>query len=345
MPASLSEFFTLICSRMPLLLICTLGFAMLIVNGWTDAPNAIAGVVGAKVLSFRNAVIIACVFNFLGVLCVTSVSGAIAKSMFSIVAFSSARTTLIALCCAMLAVILWALFALLLCLPTSESHGLVAAMTGSAVALEGGFHCVHFGVWAKVLLGLLLCVFLGYRLGMQCAIRCKTWDISFFLARKMQILCACIASFLHGAQDGQKFIGMLLLALTLGQGRALSVPFSVPLWLTVCAAVFMALGTAFGGRRIIEKITQSIPNLSPVDGLGAELGSCISLFFLTVFALPVSTTHVRTCALIGAGSVQKKQLSRRTLWQMTLGWILTFPVCFFLSFLLSTWFSRLFPIL
>ena len=228
-----------------------LTLAVLLVNGWTDAPNAIAGAVVTGALPFRPAVVMAAVCNFLGVLCVTSVNASVAETVYSIASFGGGtKAALTALCAAMTAIVLWAAAAWLFGIPTSESHALVAGISGAAVALEGSFSCIRWGCWAKVGLGLILSAAAGFWAGKAVYRGLKPVKLSHRTALLAQVPGAAAAAFLHGAQDGQKFIGVFLLGSALAQGRADEGTFLIPLWLMALCALFMALGTLMGGQKI-----------------------------------------------------------------------------------------------
>ena len=163
MPASFSTFLAQAVENPALALSVFLTLGVLLVNGWTDAPNAIAGAVVTGALSFRRAVLLAAVCNFLGVLCVTSVYPSVAETVYSIASFGGGpEAASLALCAAMGAVVLWAAAAWWWGIPTSESHALVAGISGAAAALEGNFSCIRWQKWGLVLLGLVLSTALGF---------------------------------------------------------------------------------------------------------------------------------------------------------------------------------------
>ena len=159
---SLSDLFTQVAHNPVLGLTCLLVLAVVLVNGWTDAPNAIATVVSTGVLSFRRAVALAAACNLLGVLVMTAINATVAETVYSIADFGPDRAAaLSALCAALCAIVLWAVLAWRFGVPTSESHALVAGLTGAALALPGGLDNIRAGAWGRVLLGLVLSVALG----------------------------------------------------------------------------------------------------------------------------------------------------------------------------------------
>lgn len=339
MPLSFVQFLARAATNPALSVTFLLCLAVLLVNGWTDAPNAIAGAVVTGALPFRGAVALAALCNFLGVLCVTSVNASVAETVYSIALFGGgSRAALTALCAAMSAIVLWAGLAWWFGIPTSESHALVAGLSGAAIALEGSFSCIRWDCWGRVLAGLVLSAAAGFWTGIGAerallSVKCKNYT---FLAA--QIPGAAGAAFFHGAQDGQKFLGVFLLGTALAQGRGDEQTFPIPLWLMVLCASFMALGTLMGGRRIIDKVGREMVTLGPREGLAADLGSVLCLLTATLLGLPVSTTHTRTAALLGVGRAAGTPVDWRVAGQVVLAWVLTFPGCMAIGY----WTSKLF---
>ena len=339
MPLSFFDFLAQAGREPALLITALLTLAVLVVNGWTDAPNAIAGAVVTGALPFRRAVALAAVCNFLGVLCVTSVNASVADTVYSLASFGGgSRAALAALCAAMAAVVLWAALAWCFGIPTSESHALAAGVSGAAVALEGSFSCLRWDSWGKVLLGLLLSALAGFGAGRLAARRLRTVKVSDRTLLGAQVPGAALAAFLHGAQDGQKFLGIFLLGAALARGQGEQSSPLIPLWLMALCAGFMALGTLMGGRRIIDRVGRDMVSLGPREGLAADLGSIACLLGATALGLPVSTTHTRTCALLGVGSAGGGRVDRRVAGEVALAWLLTFPGCGAVGY----WSARLF---
>lgn len=328
MPLSLPEFLCQMTASPALTLTVLLTLAVLLVNGWTDAPNAIAAAVVTGALPFRPAVGLAALCNLLGVLCVTAVNTSVAETIYSIASFGGGpRAALAALCAAMASIVLWAAAAWWFGIPTSESHGLAAAVTGAALALPGGM--VHAGPWLKILVGLVLSMGLGWFLGRLWALLLDLLRPSPTLCRRGQVGGAAAMAFLHGAQDGQKCLGILLLGLSLSAGGPAD--FTVPTGLSLLCAGVMAAGTALGGRKIIDTVGREMVCLAPRQGLAADLGGGACLLLCTLLGLPVSTTHAKTAAILGAGS----KANRRIAGQIALTWLFTFPGCGALGFFLA----------
>ena len=323
-----------------------LTLAVILVNGWTDAPNAIATAVSTGALPFRKAVRLAAVCNLLGVVFMTAINASVAETIYSIVDFgSNSRHASTALCAALCAIVLWATAAWVFGIPTSESHALVAGVSGAAVALQGGFSNLHWDAWGKVLWGLILSVDLGYLLGVWC-LRLLLRLLPHASPRcfkKLQAVGAALMAFFHGAQDGQKFIGVFLLGVALAQGRTDEETFLIPLWLMLLCALVMALGTSIGGKRIIDTVGRDMVLLDPRQGFASDLAGGLCLLISTVMGFPVSTTHTKTAAILGAGSAERpNSVDRKVARSIVLTWIFTFPGCGTIGYLTAKLFLVIF---
>ena len=298
--------------------VLTLG--VILVNGWTDAPNAIATAVAGGVLPFSAAATLAAVCNLLGAVLSDALFPAVTRSVLALLPVGGdQRAALCGLCAALAAIIIWSTAAWLLGIPTSESHGLLAGLAGAALALEG--NGLPWAAWGRVLLALPLSVMLGFLPARWLARRPEhPRPLRFY--RRAQCLGAAAMALLHGAQDGQKFLGVLLLGTSLAAGQA-SPTDRAPLWLSALCAGAMALGTALGGRRIIDTVGRDMVELDPRRGLAADLVAGGALLLCTLLGLPVSTTHTKTAAILGAGRYPDWSVAQ----SIALAWVLTFPIC------------------
>lgn len=308
-----------------LLVVLILILAAEFVNGWTDAPNAIATVVSTRVLSPGPAVIMATILNFLGTLSGIAVATTIGKGIISPDAIS-----LLTIGAAMVGIVIWSTVAWYYGLPTSESHGLVAGLAGATLATAGPGALVAAG-WTKVFIGILFSTFLGFGGGLilMTAIHwiCRRWtpgrvSVTF---RILQIFSAAFMAFSHGSNDGQKFMGVFAVALMLGGVMA---HFSIPLWVMILCAVVMGIGTASGGWRIMKTMGIRITKLEPVQGFAAEMGAASVIELATRLGIPLSTTHSISTAIMGVGASKRFSAVR---WgvtgQIVMAWVLTFPIC------------------
>ena len=348
---SFSEFLSQLVSNPTLLITVLLTLGVIFVNGWTDAPNAIATCVSTRCMGPRAAILMAAVFNFLGVLLMTMINANVATTVFEMVDFSgNNHEALVALCAALFAIVIWAVAAWWFGIPTSESHALIAGLSGAAIALHGGLGGINGAEWVKVLYGLALSTFLGFAFGWAAAkltaLLCRGMDrrktTRFF--RGAQIGGAAAMAFMHGAQDGQKFMGVFMLGVFLASGNGDAAQFTLPLWLMILCSLVMAVGTSVGGYRIIKAVGMDMVKLEKYQGFAADLAAsaCLLVSFFTG-GIPVSTTHTKTTAIMGVGAAKRLSAVKwSVVKEMVLTWVLTFPGCGLIGFLMAWLFMRLF---
>ena len=323
-------------------LIILLCLGATIVNGATDAPNAIATVVGTRAMGPTAAIVMAAVCNFIGLVLITAVSTAVASTIFGMVDFGGDNhAALVALAAAMVAIIVWGVVAWAFGIPTSQSHSLIAGITGAAIALQGGLGGVNAEQWVKVLYGLVISTCLGFgtgwlftRLIKKLCERMRRSAVNSFF-KWAQIIAGAGVAVLHGAQDGQKFLSLTMLGVMLGvYGTAEMSGF--PLWMVVLVSLTMSLGTAVGGRKIIKSVGMSMVKMEQYQGFAACLSACFCIGLATFTGMPVSTTHTKTTAIMGVGAEKRLRAVKWNLaGSMVLTWILTFPGCGLLAFVFT----------
>ena len=350
MELTFQNFIVNLSQNFSLCIITLLILGVVLVNGWTDAPNAIATCVSTRSMRPKSAIIMAAIFNFLGVLVMTMISSTVAETLHSIADFGdNSSNALIALCAGLFAIVLWAVIAWYFGIPTSESHALIAGVSGAAIAIQKGISGVNLNEWKKVIIGLILSAILGFVFGyiVTKAIEkiCKNKDrrktIAFF--KKLQIFSGGTMAFMHGAQDGQKFIGIFLLAIELSNGITNSGNMTIPFWLMILCSLTMTLGTSIGGYKIIKTVGTKIFKMEPYQGASADLASSACLFASTLFGIPVSTTQVKTTAIMGVGASRRiSNVNWNVVKNMLLAWIITFPACGILGYLMTFVFVKIF---
>ena len=350
MDTSLSYFWSQMTQNPLLFLAVALTLGVILVNGWTDAPNAIATCVVTRCMSARAAIIMAAIFNFLGVYVMTMLSPKVAETITKMVDFGNdPDRAVIALSAAMFAIVTWATAAFVFGIPTSESHALIAGLTGSAIALNGSLAGVNGGEWVKVLYGIVISVTLGFGLGW---VVCKLVTLAFQNVERRktepvfkyaQIAGAAYSAFMHGAQDGQKFMGIIILCLFMSQGQSIPPNMEPATWIMVLCAVIMGLGTAIGGKKIIKSVGMDMVKLEKYQGFSADLAASSSLLLCSLLSLPVSTTHAKTTSIMGVGAVKNvKAINFGVVKEMVLTWVLTFPGCGIIGFLMTKLFLAIF---
>lgn len=304
MTISFLSFFEQVISNPVLAITVLLTLAVILVNGWTDAPNAIATCVSTRAIGVRKAIIMAAVFNFLGVFVMTMINASVAATIYNMVDFGgNSREALIALCAALFAIVSWATAAWWFGIPTSESHALIAGISGAAIALHSGLDGINGAEWIKVIYGLVLSTILGFAFGWICSkvinIICKNMDrnktTGFFGGA--QIAGGATMAFMHGAQDGQKFMGVFMLGVFLANGQSNVETFQIPIWLMLLCSVVMGLGTSIGGYRIIKSVGMDMVKLEKHQGFAADAAGAGCLLLSSLTGIPVSTTHTKTTAL------------------------------------------------
>jgi PiT family inorganic phosphate transporter len=319
---------------LPLIPVLFLVLAAEFVNGWTDAPNAIATVVSTRVLSPTQAVIMAAILNVVGAL----VTGTAVATTIGMDIVKPGVIDLPVVAAAMITIVLWSTLAAFYGIPTSESHELIAGLTGAGLATAGTSVLLWDG-WKKVLIGLGFSTLLGFSLGMIVTVslywilrRARVSSIRSIFG-KLQILSAAFMAFSHGSNDGQKFMGVFALALVLGGAMT---QFTVPVWVMLLCGAVMAVGTAVGGWRIIRTMGFKITKLEPVTGFAAESSAGFAIMLASAFGIPLSTTHTIGTSIMGVGALRRFSAVR---WgvagNIIMAWIITFPVCAILGYLFT----------
>lgn len=298
-------------------------------NGWHDSANAIATVVSTRVLSPLAAVLMAGSLNVAGAFMSTAVAKMVGGGIVDPTA-----VTQVMVASALGGAIVWNLFTLMLGLPTSSSHALIGGLVGAAVT-HGGWETVKLTGLRAVLEAMVLSPFFGFAIGLSFMVLISwlffrtTRSVATRLFKRLQLVSACFMAFSHGANDAQKAMGIITLALlTAGQ-----IPTAeVPTWVIGACAVAMGLGTAAGGWRIVRTLGMNIVKLEPVHGFAAETGAATVLMFTAHIGLPVSTTHTITSSVMGVGAIKRLSAVR---WGVTrrilYAWLFTLPGAAILS--------------
>ena len=344
------QFLDILASNPFLAIVMILVVGSIFVNGSTDAANAIAEPVGTRSISVRKAILMSVVCNFIGLVGLSLISTAVADTMSGMVDFGGDnRAALIALAAATVGIVAWGVGAWAFGIPTSESHALIAGLTGAAIAVQGGIDGVNMGEWVKVIYGLVLSTVLGFAAGWLISrvipIACKNADrrkANDFFGR-MQVIGAAGVALMHGAQDGQKFMSTACMAIALAKGIGVAEMGGFPLWIQVICAAAMAIGTAVGGKKIIKTVGMGMVRLEKYQGFAASMSATASLLVATLTGLPVSTTHTKTAAIMGAGAAKDvRSVNWAIAKDMVLTWVFTFPGCGIIGFGLAKLFLLVF---
>ncbi|MGA2314868.1 MAG: inorganic phosphate transporter [Thermodesulfobacteriota bacterium] len=299
-------------------------------NGMHDAANSISTIVSTRVLSPRQAVIWAAVFNFVAFLIFsTTVAETIGKGMIDIKTVTP--TVVLA---GLGGAILWNMITWYFGLPSSSSHALIGGYAGAAI-VKSGLGVIIASGWYKTLIFIVLGPAIGLFLGFLLRI-ITTWmvykrrpAVVNQWSRVLQLFSAALYSLGHGGNDAQKTMGIIASLLFAG---GLIQEFKIPLWVVLSAHAAIGLGTLSGGWRIVKTMGQKITKLEPIDGICAEMSAAFSIFLATHLGVPVSTTHVITGAISGVGSAIRFSAVR---WGVTIrivwAWLFTIPAAAILA--------------
>ncbi len=330
------------------------------INGFHDAANAIATVVSTKVLTPRQAIWMAAVFNLIGALWGTAVATTIGKGLVD-----TEVVTMATIFSALMGAIIWNLITWWLGLPSSSSHALIGGLCGAALASSDGDWSVMtwasvdlqgkaVGLWPKVVAPMIASPIIGFFGGalmmiiLLIFIKRLTPRIVNGVFGKLQLVSAAWMGFSHGSNDAQKTMGIIALALFTGtaSGAFESLPewahflytpdFTVDRWVMVTCALVMAAGTAAGGWRIIRTMGHKMVKLQPVHGFAAETTAALVIQTASHWGIPLSTTHAISTSIMGVGAMKrfgavKWGIVERIIW----AWVFTLPVCATLGFLIE----------
>ncbi|HSL70436.1 MAG TPA: inorganic phosphate transporter [Longimicrobiales bacterium] len=323
------------------LAIVVIAFLFDFINGFHDSANSIATIVGTRVLSPLVAVGWAAFFNFAALYVVgTAVARTIGKGMIDIEVVTPSVVL-----AGLLGAIIWNLITWYYGLPSSSSHALLGGYAGAAVA-RAGFAAVIPSGWTKTIIFIALSPLIGMLLGFGLMVavywafhRVSPGRVDRFF-RVAQLASSALFSLSHGANDAQKTMGIVVSLLVAAQadfaGQSgflrhfhLQTVDTIPYWVQVTAHVAIALGTLFGGWRIVQTMGSRITKLQPVGGFCAETGGALSILLATWFGIPVSTTHTITGSIVGVGATRRLSavrwgLAGRIVW----AWVLTIPAAF-----------------
>ena len=326
MDISIQNLINLIIEFPALLIIFILISIIMFINGLSDAPNSIATCVSTRSMTPKKALIFASIFNFLGVVIMCVINMKVAETVFKIVTFGGdVKNNTITMIGALVSIIIWTSLTWYIKIPSSQSHALLAGLSGAVIALRNDILGINTDQWKKVLIGLVVINLLSFVLGFIVTriIEKLFKNIDRMKANKFfgitQVIGAISMSFMEGAQDGQKYIGFFLLGLFITNGSN-QISFSnIPILLIIYCGILLSIG-------IIDYAI----------GLVAVYASIVIVLIASIFGIPVSTTHSKGCAIMGVGT--SKSLSNvnwNTAKEMILTWIITFPGCGLLAFVIT----------
>jgi len=362
---SLEELFNVM-GQYPLLIVTViLILGVLFVNGWSDAPNAISTCISTKTMRVTPALIMGAVMNFIGLMFMFYISTSVAQTIQKMMSFNSGgdpynltiEQSLLALkiiSASMISVIIFGVVCSLFGIPSSQTHSLIGGLVGaglSAITLGHSDISINWGFGftdplGKVFYGLILSCVFGFIAGFLFV------KLLEFLCRKLnrnhtrpffkwaQIISGGSLAFVHGAQDGMQFVGVCFLAVQIAanlNGTPVNSDFfsANNLWYVgLICSLAIGVGTMCGGKKIIKKVAMEMTPLEPYQAFATDFSSAVGIFIATFFGFPISTSQVKAFSIIGVGATKGvKHVEWRTVGEMCLTWIITFPGCGIIAYL------------
>ncbi len=317
---------------LPLVIFCILlALAFDFLNGFHDAANSIATVVSTRVLKPHWAILWASFFNFIAF----AFFGLHVASTIGIGLIDPSIVNQEMILAALIGAIFWNIFTWYFGLPSSSSHALIGGLLGAAITKSGFAPLKLWGI-TKVMIAIVISPLLGMLLGL---LLMYLMAILFFNStphkvnawfRKLQLVSSALISVSHGGNDAQKTMGII--AILLFSSHLIGDTFYVPFWVVFSCYLMMALGTLFGGWRIIKTMGMKITKLKPISGFCAETASACTIFLATWLGIPVSTTHTITGSIVGVGTLNHIRavrwgVARNIVW----AWVFTIPAAGFIS--------------
>lgn len=294
---------------------------VVVVNGFTDAPNAIATAVCTGAIGLKSACLLCGAFNFVGCLSFSLLSGQVIDTVFSIISPKNEVEAYICITSALLTTIVFAITAWLFKMPTSESHALICGLIGASLFFGEKSKLSSQGIYIIICMcvSCLLAFLLSLTLG----------KIKFEAQKKHLIFSLCSCSLMHGAQDGQKFVGALMF---LGGFMNTSATVFAKAPLCILVSFFMLSGSLLGGKRIIDTLGNKTSKLNFSGAFFSDISSIFTVLFCSLLGLPVSTGNIRTFSIIGAGVSINQPINKKTAGSVLLISVLTLPVCFIMGY-------------
>lgn len=339
-----------------LFLVISIGLVFALSNGLHDASSVVATFINCGAATPKQAIGIASVFGLLG-----AVFGgnAVADTISKLIDLPAQTTLLAILFTAILGATIWNLITWKLGLPSSSTHALIGGIIG-AVIVSSGYQHIIWG-WSelidanhkitgivKIVAALIISPLLGFALAFilekvtKLFLRNAKFSINKWLNRVQWVIVACL-SYSHGANDTQKVIGILTLALAAGGGVAMQ---TAPLWVRVCGGLVMFMGTMLGGWSIMKTIGRGIFNIRPIHSVNSQLASAGSVFVATLIGAPVSTTHIVVGSVMGVGAADEYRMVH---WgivkEIIIAWFITIPLSALVSALIYTIFTLIFKVI
>lgn len=298
---------------------------VIFINGWTDAPNSIFSIVTSGKLKLWQGAFLSGIFNFLGVFISSFFGGQVTKTVFSLVSLSSKQDMDVVCLSCFITIVLFGFLSWAFGLPSSESHALIFSLFGAMLALGVKDNALFFQAFAIVFYLIFSCIFSFFVSFLSIKI---TKKISLPYGKLLPLSCAAL-SFMHGAQDGQKFLGILLFILV-PTGNFYSAPF----FLVFLVSLIMSVSTLLGGGRIINTLSKTSNSLDYHSSFCSDFGSFLTILFCSFLGMPISTGNVKSLSIISCAVAKKEKINKKMTGKVLLASVITLPICFYMGFLI-----------
>jgi PiT family inorganic phosphate transporter len=305
-------------------------------NGFHDAANSIATVVATRAMSPLKAVWFSALFNFLAFFFVgTAVANTVAKTV------KSGSISVSVIFAGLLAALVWNYVTWFVGMPSSSSHAIIGGLVGAGIA-AGGLDAIAWSSVQKVVFAIVLSPLVAFSVAALGAMlvrllqKATKWSDDAKPFKWLQLISAGAVSFGHGANDAQKTMGVIA-ALLAGAGylgaEATSKSFPIPTWVALLSYATIALGTVWGGWRIIETMGLKLTSLNARTGVAANIGAVSAIFGATHYGVPISTTHAAASSVVGAGTASGRGANWKVVGEMVIAWVITIPATSTIAFL------------
>ena len=297
-------------------------YGVILINGWTDAPNSVATAVSSGAIKYKKAVVTCGIFNLLGVILGCFIDTSVAKFVFSVGGNSSYATAIV--CVSLFTMIAFGVLCSFFGLPSSESHAMMSSMAGASF-------CISKDAISLKILGKVF-VFTVFSCVLSLIVSYFTRMIFKFKLpyEKLEYLSSSLSATMHGYQSGLKFLGIIAYLLNLNLSSTKSV---FPLCLSI--GLILGLGALIGGKKIMSTMGDNIVKITHVSSFSSDIGTYISLLICSLLGMPVSTGNVKCLSIIGVGLYEKQKINKKTTTKLLISFIIVFPICFLIGYFLT----------
>ena len=296
-------------------------YGVILVNGWTDAPNSVATAISSGAIKYKNAIILCGIFNFIGVILGCLIDTSVAKFVFSIGDNSNYSTVIV--CISLFTMITFGVLCSFFGLPSSESHAMISSMIGASFYLSKDVNSLKTmgKVFVFTVFSCILALVVSYFTRMI-----FRWKLPY---KNLEYISSSLSATMHGFQSGLKFLGVIAYLLNIDLISNASV---FPLSLSV--GLVLGLGALLGGKKIMSTMGDNIVKITHISSFSSDIGTYITLLICSLLGMPVSTGNVKCLSIIGVGLYEKQKINKKTTTKLLISFVIVFPICFLIGYFL-----------